>query len=251
MTTQPTPHNQQQPRSSSSGGIWNVIGIVVLVILGAAAVLLFGVLMGQTLGQQETVPENAPTVAPPADLPPTMQPYTPYLITTANVNVRSGPSTEYPSYGVAQQGKSFSVTGVSSDCAWWVLEIPEAFAPDGLGWISADYAEAYFVDNVPVVKPPELPPEVPDVPTPAPDTATATTMEPLNVRSGPGNTYPSYGKVSSGTIFEVIGKSEDGRFWVVSIPTSIAPDGQGWSSAAYCETENTDNVPVVAPPPPP
>lgn len=207
--------------------------------------------MGQTLGQKETAPENAPTVPPASALPPTPKPYTPYLITTANVNVRSGPSTEYPSYGVATQGTSFSVTGMSYDGGWWVVAIPTAITPDSQGWISADYANAYYVDNVPIVKPPDLPPDVPVVPTPAPNTATATTLEPLNVRSGPGNVYPSYGKVPSGTTFEVIGKSEDGRFWVVSIPTSVAPDGQGWISAAYCETENTDNVPVVAPPPPP
>lgn len=211
---------------------------------------MFGVLMGQTLGQKEAVPENAPTVAPPADLPPTLQPYTPYLITTANLNVRSGPGTQYPSYGVAQEGTTFSVDGVSVDGAWWLVAINPNIIQTGQGWISTDYANAYFVDNVPVVAAPLLPTDLP-VPTPEPNTATATTLEPLNVRSGPGNAYPSFGKVPSGTTFEVIGKSEDSRFWVISIPTSIAPDGQAWISPAYCETENTENVPVVASPPHP
>jgi len=187
-------------------------------------------------------------VAPPTDLPSTQQPYTPYLTTTANVNIRSGPGTQYPSYGVPQSGTTFSVDGVSMDRAWWLVAINPNIILTGQGRISTDYADAYFVDNVPVVGAPPLPTDLP-VPTPEPNTATATTLEPLNVRSGPGNTHPSYGKVLSGTTFEVIGKSEDSRFWVVSIPTSIAPDGQGWISAAYCETENTENVPVVASPP--
>ena len=189
-------------------------------------------------------------MAPPTDLPQTLQPYTPYLITTANVNVRSGPGTQYPSYGVAQEGTTFSVDGVSVDGAWWLVAINPNIIQTGQGWISADYANAYFVDNILVVGSPPLPTDLP-VPTPEPSTATAPTLDPLNVRSGPGNAYPSYGKVPSGTTFEVIGKREDSRFWVISIPTSVAPDGQGWISAAYCEIENTENVPVVASLPPP
>lgn len=78
---------------------------------------------------------------------------------------------------------------------------------------------------------------------------TATTIEPVNVRRGPGTAYQSYGIVPAGTIFEVIGIGQDGEWWVVRLPTDIAPDGQGWISASYVETENTESVPVIAPPP--
>jgi uncharacterized protein YraI len=178
-----------------------------------------------------------------------MEPTSPYLITTANVNVRTGPSTDYPSYGIAPQGSVFEVTGVSADMDWWVVAISTNYAADGAGWISKDYVNAYHVENVPVIEAPQLPPDLPTYPTPAPDKATAITLEPLNVRSGPGNAYSSYGKAPRGTSFEIVGRNEDGRFWVVALPTTIAPDGQGWISAAYCDTENADNVPVVPAPP--
>ena len=84
---------------------------------------------------------------------------------------------------------------------------------------------------------------------PSSDTPTAVTIEPLNVRSGPGTEYYSYGVVPAGTEFVVTGISEDGQWWVVKVPTSIAPDGQGWINGNYVETSNTDNVPVVPTPP--
>lgn len=78
---------------------------------------------------------------------------------------------------------------------------------------------------------------------------TAVTTDTVNVRSGPGNQYLSYGIVTSGTQFTVIGVSEDGGWWVVKIPTSLAADGRGWINANYVETSNTENVPVVPAPP--
>jgi heat shock protein HslJ len=87
------------------------------------------------------------------------------------------------------------------------------------------------------------------VPPPAPGVPTAMTTEPLNVRSGPGTDYPSYGYVPRGTTFEVIGISEDGGWWVVKIPTSITPSGEGWVSGDFVETSNTENVPTIPTPP--
>ena len=78
---------------------------------------------------------------------------------------------------------------------------------------------------------------------------TATTVEPLNVRSGPGTAYYSYGIVPAGTTFEVTGISEDGQWWVVKVPTSVAANGQGWINGNYVETSNVENVPVVPNPP--
>jgi len=89
--------------------------------------------------------------------------------------------------------------------------------------------------SVPVTKPDE-------------DAPMAITLEPLNVRSGPGNQYYSYGTVPIGTTFLVIGISEDGQWWVVKIPTTVSPDGQGWINGNYVETQNTENVPVVPDP---
>jgi len=73
------------------------------------------------------------------------------------VNVRSGPSTDYPSYGLASAGDTALILGVSEDGLWWVIELPTYVAPDGRGWISAGYVIATNADEVPVIEAPPLP----------------------------------------------------------------------------------------------
>lgn len=78
---------------------------------------------------------------------------------------------------------------------------------------------------------------------------TATALEPINVRSGPGAQYPTYGVVSIGTTGVVIGISEDGEWWVVKVSIDIAPDGRGWVKGEFVEVTNAENVPVIPTPP--
>ncbi|MES0362032.1 MAG: SH3 domain-containing protein, partial [Anaerolineales bacterium] len=78
---------------------------------------------------------------------------------------------------------------------------------------------------------------------------TATATEPINVRSGPGAQYPSYGVVSIGTTGIVIGISEDGEWWVVKVSIEIAPDGRGWVKGEFVEVTNAENVPIIPTPP--
>jgi uncharacterized protein YraI len=69
--------------------------------------------------------------------------------------------------------------------------------------------------------------------------------EPINVRAGPGSSYTSYGTIPIGASGVVTGKSSDGAWWVIRIPPNIAANEQGWVSAAYVQTYNVQNVPVV------
>jgi heat shock protein HslJ len=73
------------------------------------------------------------------------------------VNVRSGPSIDYPSYGLAAAGDQALILGISEDGLWWVVELPTYVAPDGRGWISAGYVEATNADDVPIIETPPLP----------------------------------------------------------------------------------------------
>ena len=68
------------------------------------------------------------------------------------------------------------------------------------------------------------------------------------MRSGPGTNYASYGIAQEGAQGEVIGISEDSRWWVVKLPTSVVGDGQGWVSADWVAVENTQDVPVIPTP---
>ena len=49
----------------------------------------------------------------------------------------------------------------------------------------------------------------------------------------------------------VVGKSLDGEYWVIKLPKSFTTTEQGWVPARYCEATNTQQVPVVQPPPEP
>jgi len=95
------------------------------------------------------------------------------------------------------------------------------------------------------------PPEI-DVPEPPPGAMTATAMVAVNVRSGPGVEYPSYGIAPQGMKGEVIGVSAEGGWWVVKISPDKVAEGQGWVSTEYVQIDNPTNIPVIdAPTPPP
>jgi stage II sporulation protein P len=196
--------------------------------------------------------ENVPVVQPPPLPPgaevPVPDPDDPKVTTIDVVNVRSGPGLEYPIYGLAPKGATGKVVGVSDDGGWWAVELPANISPDEIGWVSADWVIAENIDNVPVLPPGELPPPA-DISPPGPNDPQATSIEPINVRSGPGSIYESYGVVPIGTTGWVIGVSQDSSWWVVAVPAEISPDGMGWVSAAYVTTANTDGVPVIETPP--
>jgi hypothetical protein len=78
------------------------------------------------------------------------------------------------------------------------------------------------------------------------------TIDFVNVRSGPGTTYPVLVVAPPGTAGEVSGKSADGGWWQVKVSTQYSADGFGWVSADWVVTQNTGSVPVVeatVPPP--
>ncbi len=89
------------------------------------------------------------------------------------------------------------------------------------------------------------------LPLPPSGVPTATVLEPINVRSGPGTQYPSYGIAPVGAQAQVIGKSEDGEWWVIQLPPGYSPDNSGWVSKDYVEVVSGDLVPTIPSPPAP
>ena len=74
------------------------------------------------------------------------------------VFIRTGPGTDYPTIGAAPFGETGEIVGRSEDGQWWVANYPEA--PDGQGWVAAEFIEATNVENVPVVSAPSLEPSL-------------------------------------------------------------------------------------------
>jgi uncharacterized protein YraI len=216
----------------------NTVLIIILVILGVIAVFAIGILLSNIMGSSEATP-------PPVTLP-TPAPGVPNAVATDYVNVRTGPSVQYPIYGIAPPGSSAEIIGKSEDSGWWVVKLPTNLVGAGQGWVSAEYTQAQDAENVPVMPAPPL--EEIIIPTPQPGAPSAEALDAINVRSGPGTDYTAYGVAPKGMLFEVLGKSEAADWWLVKIPTEYVGEGQGWVSDDYVKTRNTGDVPVVPAP---
>lgn len=70
-----------------------------------------------------------------------------------DVNLRSGPSLEFPVVGALPAGQSLDIIGRNDDSSWWQVS-----TPDGDAWIAARVVTASNVDeNIPVVEIPPAP----------------------------------------------------------------------------------------------
>lgn len=96
--------------------------------------------------------------------PPPPPPAKPSATTTATINIRSGPSTQFNAIGRAANGTSFDIAGRNADSTWLQVLYPDA---KGRGWISAEYAQVSgdlkTVGIVEAPKPPAPPQPVPPV----------------------------------------------------------------------------------------
>jgi len=206
-------------------------------------------------GYLTTADTQSVPVVPTPPVPPTTamvppEPGEPQATALDNVYVRNGPGTNYPAYGIALDGTTGRVLGVSQDGAWWVVRVDPTVLGAGYGWVMVQYTSASNTQGVQVIANP--PPSAAVAPAPPPAGApVATAVDYVNVRTGPGTTYPVLGIASPGASSEVTGKSADGAWWQVKIPTRYVASGFGWVSASYVVTANTDSVPVVDAAPPP
>ncbi len=189
-------------------------------------------------------------ISPSAPQPPTTgvvpppDPGVPSVTTTTYVNVRSGPGTLYPVLFVAQPGSTAEAVGISSDRAWYAIELPTSVSENGMGWVSADFVIPSNTENLPVVPAPPPPPEIEPSP-PGEGDATVTTIDAVNIRNGPNNQCTSYGVPPIGSTALAIGISADSSWYAIRIPIEFSPDGIGWVNANYVTTNNTENLQVM------
>lgn len=91
-------------------------------------------------------------------------------IVQQQINVRSGPGTDFSSLGTLNPQDVVSLTGKDAESAW--LQIAFEAGPDGKGWVSAGFVQAQGVENLPIVTDAGqvvgtgTPTEVPPTPTP-------------------------------------------------------------------------------------
>jgi len=65
------------------------------------------------------------------------------------VNIRSGPGTDFNSLGTLKPNDSVTVTGKDADGAW--LQINFESGPEGKGWVNAAFVQANGVEALPIV----------------------------------------------------------------------------------------------------
>ncbi|HKY84968.1 MAG TPA: NBR1-Ig-like domain-containing protein [Anaerolineales bacterium] len=198
----------------------------------------------------ETPPAPGPTAMPEVGVPviETPAPGDPTAIANYNTYIYGGPGKDYAVYGAFLGGASAKVTGVSQDGSWWVVSVPPA--PNGIGWVEGVWVTVSGTEGVPVVAAPPVPPTTDMVP-PGSSDPQATTLVNTYVRTGPGTTYAAYGVAPAGVTGRVIGKSEDGSYWVVRLDPQKVGAGYGWVGASTVQASNVDGVPVIQAPPPP
>ncbi len=146
-----TNQTNSEPKNNSSTSTILIV-VIGLIIVGLLAVILFVL-----LGNQGDSPSDPGGGEPPAIVLPTQLPSGPTVTALEAINIRSGPGTDYPIYGVAPAGSVGEVVGESADGGWWVIKLPTTIAASGQGWVSADFVQADNIGEPPVIEAPPLP----------------------------------------------------------------------------------------------
>ena len=188
-------------------------------------------------------PADVPEVAAEAELAPAPMEeeepavtFSPDVVTATalyNLNIRSGPGTEYALLDTIPAGSVVGFTGFMDGTGEWV-QVDAAAGP--LGWVAARY-----LSNVPEglqIRPADLPEEEMATPTPvaeegvtfSTDVVTATTTVNLNVRRGPGTEYEILDTLPQGSVVGFTGFMDSAGDWV-QVDAAAGPIG--WVAGQY------------------
>ena len=147
--------------------------------------------------------------------------------TTADVNFRSGPGTNYNSKAVIGSGTGIIVTDTGNS-QWYAVRLTNG----STGYIYAEYIR--ITGDVGT-------PSAPAEPTPAPSNPeaeqTAKTTEYVNFRTGPGTNYSSKGVISLGTTVTVTDTSNSQWYAV-----RLANGSTGYIFAQYIKITSTPSA---------
>ena len=154
--------------------------------------------------------------------------------TTADVNFRSGPGTNYNSKAVIGSGTGIIVTDTGNS-QWYAVRLTNG----STGYIYAEYIR--ITGDVGT-------PSAPAEPTPAPSNPeaeqSAKTTEYVNFRTGPGTNYGSKGVISLGTTVTVTDTSNSQWYAV-----RLSNGSTGYIFAQYLKLTGNTSTPTATPAP--
>lgn len=168
------------------------------------------------------------------------------IVNTGNLNIRTGPGTNYDVLLVATGGTQFPVLGVARDLVWYQINTDA-----GIGWVNVEFTVARGdFRNVPFVDAPAL------VTAPV-TTNTIVQNAPrldvsanrvivntgnLNVRTGPGGSFSIITKVGGGVELGIVGRAPDDVWFLVE-----GTFGQGWINSQFVIFRGDfRTVPIIA-----
>jgi uncharacterized protein YraI len=72
-------------------------------------------------------------------------------IVQQQINVRSGPGTDFNSLGTLNPQDVVNLTGKDPNGVWLQIDFPAGRGPDGKGWVNAAFVQAQGVENLPII----------------------------------------------------------------------------------------------------
>ncbi len=153
-------------------------------------------------------------------------------VDTGRLNVRDIPN---PITGNVltriSDGETYPIVGRNADRSWWQININGL-----LGWVSANYVDAFNVQNVPNT-------DTNDTDNPPPSTGivgTATTN--LNMRAAPGIRNALIGRIPGGQSADLVGRNANANWYQVNYNGLV-----GWVSATFLRLPSgidLNNIPI-------
>ena len=180
-----------------------------------------------------TLPATAIPLPTETPLPPTSVPTISPIegTTTTQVNVRAQTSTASANLGTIAQFAKVQIIGKDSSTSWY--QIMYAGAPNGIGWIRAEYVQVDAAAEVPVI----------ESVTGNGAGMSGLVIQKINVRSGPGTSFDTLGELNPNDVVFISGKDESGSWAQIEFANSA--DGKGWAALEFLNMENTDSLPVI------
>ena len=165
---------------------------------------------------------------------------------TADVNlqVRTGPGTQFRISYWATAGEQGEVIGQSPDGLYWVVPFPPDNQHYDQGWVLKSASTISNPENleIPVTTPPLLNPTVFVTP-PEAGQAQGNVFQTAPIMTGPGNSYQIWGLTSIGA--DVVITGQNGSFWRIQLPTNYSATGDGWVDGRFLQASNTGSVPAA------
>src|SRR5699024_4289096 len=145
-----------------------------------------------------------------------------YIESTGNVNIRSGPSTDYKIIGRVSRGEVYKLVDIT-DNGWYNIVIEDGIE----AWISKNYGKAIGNNSSGNVNKKPI--------------SYLRTTGNINMRSGPSSNTDKIGRANRGEVYEVLGTANNGWY---NIRTSDG--GEAWISNNYAieikEKEIINNI---------